>query len=116
MNRLEETLKQALRREEPPDGFAERVLARLESPAARPGLWAWLRSPGLRWALAATLSLVLLLAFQYNAERRRRAEGELAKAQMLTALRITADKLEYAREKVSRVTSRSFGVRPANSI
>jgi hypothetical protein len=116
MNRLEETLKQALRREEPPDGFAERILARLEPPAARPGVWAWLRSPGLRWALAATLPLVLLLAFQYNAERRRRAEGERAKAQMLTALRITADKLEYAREKVSRVTSRSFGVRPANSI
>ena len=115
MNRLEETLKQALRREEPPDGFAKRVLARLESPA-RPGLWAWLRSPGLRWALAATLPLVLLVAFQYNAERRRRAEGERAKAQMLTALRITADKLEYAREKVSRVTSRSFGLRPANSI
>ena len=116
MNRLEETLRQALRREEPPDGFAQRVLARATSPAARPGPWAWLRSPGLRWALAATLPLVLLSALQYNAERRRRAEGELAKARMLTALRITADKLESAREKVSRATSRSFGVRPANSI
>ena len=111
MNRLEDTLRQALRREEAPDGFAERVLARVASPVAKPGPWVW-----LRWAVAASLPLVLLLALQYNTERRRRAEGELAKAQMLTALRITADKLEYAREKVLRVTSRGIGLKPANSI
>jgi hypothetical protein len=111
MNRLEETLRQALRREEPPEGFAQRVLARVASPAPAPGPWVW-----LRWAVAAALPLVLLLAFQYNAERRRRAEGERAKTQMLTALRITADKLEYAREKVLRVTSRGAEMKPANSI
>ncbi len=111
MSRLEETLKQALRREEPPYGFTQRVLTRAASPAPRPGPWAW-----LRWALAAAVPLVLLLTVQYNAERRRRAEGELAKTQMLTALRITADKLEYAREKVLRVTSRGAALKPANSI
>ena len=112
MNRLEEALKQALRREEAPDGFAERVLARVASPVAKPGPWIW-----LRWALAATLSLLLLATFQYNTERRRRAEGELAKAQVVTALRITAEKLEYTREKVVRATNRGPAAgRPVNSI
>jgi hypothetical protein len=109
MSRLEETLKQALRREEPPAGFAGRVLARVTPPAPQPMAW-------MRWAFAAALPLVLLMAFQYNAEQRRRAEGEAAKAQMLTALRITADKLEYAREKVAKATGREVESRPARSI
>ena len=49
------------------------------------------------------LTLVLLAGVQYTAEQRRRAEGEAAKEQVLTALRITADKLEYTREKVQQV-------------
>jgi hypothetical protein len=112
MNRLEEALRDALRREEAPGGFTEGVLARLSSPAARPAPWVW-----LRWALVTTLSLLLLVAVQYNTERRRRAEGERAKAQVLTALRITAEKLEYTREKTTRATSRGPAAgRPVNTI
>ncbi|HSW50173.1 MAG TPA: hypothetical protein VLH09_08360 [Bryobacteraceae bacterium] len=112
MNRFEEVLHQALRRKEAPAGFTERVLAKLPPPAARPAPWVW-----MRWALAAALPVVLLLTVQLDTERRRRAEGELAKAQMVTALRIAAEKFEHTREKVIRVTSRGpAAVRPANSI
>ena len=112
MNRLEEALRQALGREEAPVGFTERVLARVASPAAKPGPWVW-----LRWALAATLPLLLLVTLQYNSERRRRDEGERAKAQVVTALRITAEKLEYTREKIARATNRGPAAgRPVNSI
>ncbi|MFB3779461.1 MAG: hypothetical protein ACE141_17720 [Bryobacteraceae bacterium] len=112
MNRLEEVLRQALRREEAPPGFAERVLARLPEKPARPAPWIW-----LRWALAATLCALLLVTVQFDTERRRHAEGERAKAQVLTALRIAAEKFEHTRAKVIRVTSRGQGAeRPASSI
>ena len=105
MDRLEDALREALRRKQAPEGFAERVLER----RAAPGPWGWLRSwfepPALRWAGAAALSLVLLAGYQYTAERRRRAQGEAAKEQVLVALRITAEKLEYTRAKVQRAAS-----------
>ncbi len=111
MDRLEDALREALHRKEAPEGFAERVLARRAAPAPRPGPWEafrlWFQPPSLRWAGAAALTLVLLAGFQYTAEQRRRAEGEAAKEQVLMALRITADKLEYTREKVQRVADLS---------
>ena len=112
MNRLEALLRQALRREEAPAGLAERVLSRLPAPSATPAPWIW-----LRWALAATLCVLLLGTVQLSTERRRRAEGELARAQVLAALRITAEKFEHTREKVVRATSRgAVATKPANSI
>jgi len=107
MDRLEDALREALRRKEAPEGFAERVLARRAAP--RPGPWEafrlWFQPPSLRWAGAAALTLVLLAGFQYTAEQRRRAEGEAAKEQVLMALRITADKLEYTRARVQQAAN-----------
>jgi hypothetical protein len=124
MDRLEDALKQALRRQEAPEELTRRILVQV--PGLRPAWRDWFRLPNLRWAAAVAGVLVLLLSVQYNAERRRRAEGEAAKTRMLTALRITADKLEYARLKVQQVTAGGEGdtaepqaipaARPANSI
>lgn len=100
MDRLEDALREALRRKEAPEGFADRVLARHVAP--RPG---WFQFPSLRWAAAAALTIVLLAGFQYTAEQRRRAQGEAAKEQVLMALRITADKLEYTRAKVQQAAN-----------
>ena len=100
MNRFEDDLKRALRREQAPAGFAGRVLARQAAPAPKARLWF-----SLRWAAAAALAVALMTVFQYGVQQRQRDRGELAKAQMLIALRITADKLEYTREKVVRLTS-----------
>ena len=124
MDRLEDALREALRRKQPPEGFAERVLARRASAGAWDRFRAWFEIPSLRWAGAAALTLVLLAGIQYSAEQRRRAEGEAAKEQVLTALRVTADKLEYTREKVRQVAgiegvlTREAGgqARPANFI
>jgi len=110
MDRFDDALKQALRREEAPAGFAERVLARAAAHPARPGLresfGSWWRLPVLRWSAAAAVILALMFGAEYTAERRRRAEGELARRQVLTAVRITAGKLDYVRNKVLRATSR----------
>jgi hypothetical protein len=109
MDRLENALREALRRKAPPEGFAERVLARHVAPAPKPGAWEafrlWFQFPSLRWAAAAALTIVLLAGFQYTAERRRRAQGEAAKEQVLMALRITADKLDYTRAKVQQAAN-----------
>ncbi len=124
MDRLEDALKQALRRQDAPDELTRRILAR--DARTRTAWRDWFRLPSLRWAAAVAGVMVLLLGVQYNAERRRRAEGEAAKAQMLIAFRITADKLEYARLKIQQVTTGGEGDaaepqafpsgRPANSI
>jgi hypothetical protein len=89
---LEARLRGALRREEPPAGFAERVVRQATRlPAPR---WA----PRLLWAaaaLAATLVVTVSIAEQY---RRRQAEEAGRKA--VAALRIAAEKLDAARAKV----------------
>ena len=105
MDRLEDALREALRRKQAPEGFAERVVARHAAPNWRQKLWLWFEPPSLRWAGAAALTLVLAAGVQYTSEQRRRSQGEAAKEQVLTALRITADKLEYTRAKVRQTTS-----------
>jgi hypothetical protein len=100
MNRLEDELRNAMRREEPPEGFAERVLARVS--AKKQSLWAAVfASRGLRWALAGAMCLVLAVSgIEYKQAKDERARGEAAKDQLMLALRITADKLQLAQEKV----------------
>jgi hypothetical protein len=107
MKRLEDDLRRALRREEPSDGFTERVLAaaaeRKQNALSR--LFAW---PGLRWALAGSVCLILAVGgMEYKRARDDRAFGDAAKARLMIALRITADKLQMAQEKVQNLYASS---------
>ena len=102
MNRLEDDLRIAMQREEPPEGFVERVLA--EAGAAKRSAWsrffAW---PGLRWALAGAMCLMLAVGgIEYKRAHDERARGKAAKEQLMLALRITADKLQLAQTKVQQ--------------
>lgn len=77
MDWLEQELTQALARKEPTAGFDGRVRARMR------------RAP--RWlAIAATL-LVMIGA----GEAWRQHQGQLAKEQVMTAMRITGSKLKH---------------------
>jgi hypothetical protein len=107
MKRLEDELKKALRRDEPSDGFVERVLAaaaeRRQSAWSR--IFAW---PGLRWALAGAVCLMLALTgIEYKQAQDEQARGRAARAQLMLALRVTADKLQLAQEKVQRLDASS---------
>lgn len=105
MKHLEDELKKAMRREEPPHGFTERVLAATSKakPAPWDRLFAW---PGLRWVLAGAMCLALMAAgLEYRQEQVEKARGEAAKAELMQALRITAYKLEFAQAKVQKFTS-----------
>jgi hypothetical protein len=105
-DRLEDRLRRALRREEPPEGFAARVVAAAEAQAARrASRWDWLRPHSFRWAAALAACLVLLaagLALERQRQRENRARGEAAKAQVMQALRITGARLHAAQAKVTR--------------
>jgi hypothetical protein len=104
MNRLEEELKKALQRVEPPAGFAERVLAKAaaeeQKKTARSRAWfGWFTSSGLRWAMACALCIVFATSgLIYHHEERKR--GEQAKEQLMLALRITSSKLQIATQNV----------------
>jgi hypothetical protein len=110
MNPLEEKLRHALRREDPPPGFTERVLAKIPD---RPREWretirSYFRAPLLRWAVAGafTFSLVIGGVLEHQRRQRLRAEEAMAGMQVMQALRIASAELNTARRKVSAIGQR----------
>jgi hypothetical protein len=105
MSRLDNELRNAMRREEPPEGFAGRVLARVQEQ--RQNAWAGIfGSRALRWVLAGAVCLALAMAgAEYKRAQDERARGQAARQQLMLALRITADKLQLAQEKVQHSSS-----------
>jgi len=124
MKPFEDEFRRALRRQEPPAGFAGRVMARVEQEAeARATEEAKARSRGSRgseWLqgllfgrrarlVFAAVAAVMLLAVSLSVwrERRQAAQmeaGERARAQVMEALRITGAKLNRVRLRVQQST------------
>jgi len=107
-SREENLVRSALRRVDPPAGFAERVLARL--PAEKSGR-KWYAMRGWRlalmpqWAPAAAVLLiagVVLGSWEAHQIRERKAKAEQAKVELLEALQITSAKIQYTRGRVFR--------------
>jgi hypothetical protein len=108
MDDLEIELRRALQREEPPKGFADRVVGRthvahaLLRAASRlfstPKLYVQPERRFPRWAAAAAAVLVLAgAAYGY-----RWRQGEAAKREVLLAFKITSVKLTHIQTQVSR--------------
>jgi hypothetical protein len=100
VTRLENDLKSALARREPPAGFAERVMARV--PPTRKG-------PATRytWMAAAAAALIAILgggAYEYQRTQKLRVEGERAKAELVFALEIASQKLQHTKAKVRKIS------------
>ena len=110
MSNLENNLKAALERTEPSPEFAGQVLARLNGQS-HPKLAWWdmfrvlLRPPRIQWvALSIILSIMIPFAgVQYQKERRRRAEGEKAKDQLVFAVHVAGNKLHRVQQKVLEI-------------
>lgn len=96
MKEFEDELRSALSREQPPPGFAARVLARTRTKRP-PGRAAW---------MAAAIAACLLLSvggFEY-----RQYEGRKAKRELLLALEIAGSKLNIAQKKISTLSQRTI--------
>ena len=90
----EDDLKQALQSQEPSEGFANRVMARVNgAPSRRKRLM-----PRLAWAMAAA-AMAMTVGGGALYERRRR--GEQARDQLMLALRITGQKLDHVRKQIN---------------
>jgi hypothetical protein len=107
MTRLEDQLRTALQQEEPPDGFADRVLAlgAAREQQRERGLWFQIRNMfavrRLSWAAAVVAIVVVASSVGIRVEEQRRAEGEAAKRQVMLALRITGEKWQVAAKEIS---------------
>lgn len=117
MNRLEDELRSALRREQPPADFTDRVMARIAQLPARQekerSSDGWLKRLAgffqphrMKWAMAGAMACLLAFAgigvSRYREHQRaiETAEGEKAKEQVMLAMRIASTKLNVAQKKV----------------
>jgi hypothetical protein len=109
---LEEELKHALQRKEPPLRFRERVLAecgagpltradgRVREPAPH------FREPAPHYrSIAAAVLLTAIIGGTTARWIEQRREGERAKEQVLLALRITSHKLRDTREQIHELSN-----------
>ncbi len=95
-DQLEDNLRRALARVEPPTGLAERILARLPAqPAAAVRPVPVRRNYWLPAAMAASLLASVLIGHGI-AEKREERAGLAARQQLLDALRVTSEKLDLA--------------------
>jgi hypothetical protein len=98
---LEKELNRALARTSAPDGFAERVVARL-GRTNTPHLRHWPVASTLRRIAAAVILTAALggLTAHQIAEHRR-TEGEHARRELMTALHIASAKMRVAQRAVA---------------
>jgi hypothetical protein len=106
---FDDQLRAALKRQDPPEGFAERVLARAQAPTATrlPSRRAWLAwlPPWPRQAWVAVGAVAALLLVTSGVQYQRRRQGELAKQQVMLALQIAGSKLNYVQQKTLEIGS-----------
>jgi hypothetical protein len=108
MRNMDDELRNALRREEPPQGFADRVLQRAARGQVQQRQTSRTDWPFRRWAAAAAIVAALAGGFQYREvrqEREERVKGEAAKEQVIQALRIAGSKLQVVQAKVKEIGS-----------
>jgi hypothetical protein len=92
---LDDELRSAMRREDPPLGFTQRVVTRAQSkPVQKPAM--------VRMIWAAGLAAMLVIGFTAASEYRQ-VKAERAASQAVVALRITAAKLNMTRDKVLKL-------------
>jgi hypothetical protein len=94
---LERELRETLRRTQAPAGFSARVFERTSGKAAAA---AWWRRPALAWSLASVLLVSAVGGTEAWHAHHERVEGERAKAELMLALRITGQKIQFAQSKL----------------
>ena len=100
---LEDDLRRALKRTDPPPDFASRVLTRVERETARPRTGGRIVTPMpmRHWlAAAATLALVAVGGARYYEHQQQVAQAERIQADIMLAMQITSETLTRVQEKL----------------
>lgn len=95
MNDLENQLREALRRQDPSEGFAERVMAQI--PHGRQSR-AWSR----QWLAVAAAACVAVVGVGSWNQHQREAQGEQAKQELIYALSVASNSLQLTKQMVTR--------------
>jgi hypothetical protein len=99
MNDIERELRGAFQRREPPPGFADRVMARIPhqmpQPKRRP---VWRRE----WMAVAAAACVAVVGGGAYEQHKRQVEGEKAKQELIYALTVATQSLEFTRSIITR--------------
>lgn len=90
-------LRNAFGRQEPPDGFVDRVMARI--PEQKRGEKSRWKREWLAIAASACMAVVGAGAWQ---QHQRQVEGEKAKQQLIYALTIASETLQTTKQMVTR--------------
>jgi anti-sigma factor RsiW len=104
MQPLEDELKRALARQSAPDGFAERVLQRIDGDAGKIAGTTQRRQSAWR-AIAAGLLLTAVAGGWAAQKAIERREGERARTEVLLALHIASSKVRTAQQHVYEIGS-----------
>ncbi len=100
---IEQALRESLRRSAAPPDFAAQVLAKTRRPT-NGAKTSWLRRPFTLALAAALMAVAIIPAVVLDHEHREAAKGLKAKQDLLTALAITRDQLQHARDQIRRNT------------
>jgi hypothetical protein len=103
--RIEKALRTALRRQNPSEEFAPRLLTRIEKrtqPEHTARSWWIFPRPG--WAVAGVMCLAITIVSVKYEQHRREAEGQAARRQVLVALRIAGAKIQLAQSRVQQLS------------
>ena len=99
MSQLERDLRESLRRKQPPEALAAKVLERTRA-TGKYRTYRW------RWLAAAAVIVLVIGGMLIHREQRQRAESERAKQQLLVAFRITGAKLREVQTRLSAAQER----------
>ena len=101
-------LRRALRRREPPDGFADRVLDRIRAEEARRNRRTPAPAPSRprRWvaaALAVAATVLVSVGVAREEAARRDAEARVAARNLEVALQIASETLQHVQTTVNQI-------------
>lgn len=106
MDRFEQELKEAMRREPAPDWLAESVMARVGAERQKKQKPVWFGWARMRWVAASLVLVAVVGGVRFEQQREERIRGEQAKQELMAAFQVTGTKLREVEERVLPVIHR----------
>ncbi|MBA3973878.1 MAG: hypothetical protein C0504_06625 [Candidatus Solibacter sp.] len=106
MDRFEQELKDALKREPAPEWFADAVMARVSAERQRKQKPVWSGWARMRWVAASVVVVAVVGGVRFEQQRQERFRGEQAKQELMAAFQVTGMKLREVEERVLPVIHR----------